>query len=52
MRKIKAFKLSDVTKAMSLEEHHGMLMSAVDRILKAESKHALYFREQPLFMVG
>ncbi|XP_031566101.1 symplekin-like [Actinia tenebrosa] len=37
MRKIKAFKLSEVTKDMSLEEQHKMLMAAVDRIIKAEN---------------
>ena len=38
MRKIKPFKLADVTRILNLEERQRMLTGAVNRILAAESE--------------
>ena len=38
MRKIKPFKLADVTRILNTEERHRMLTGAVNRILAAESE--------------
>ena len=40
MRKIKPFKLSDVTRELNPEERHKMMAEAVNRILGAESEFA------------
>ena len=43
MRKIKPFKLLDVTKKMMPQERQSMIVNAVRRILAAESKFLWYF---------
>ena len=44
MRKIKPFKLSDVTRILNPEERQQMMAGAVNRILAAESEFIGYFR--------
>lgn len=44
MRKIKPFKLADVTRILNPDERQKMLTGAVNRILAAESESAALWR--------
>ena len=43
MRKIKQFRLRDVTRVMDVEERNRMILAAYGRILAADSRNQLIF---------